>query len=238
MTELLGLQSLTKAVREPNGAMRPIFDSLTFTMASDERSVALLGRSGSGKTTLLRIIAGLDGRYDGQYVFQGTALAKHLDPLADHRRRHIGLVAQSYDLLDDFTVERNVLFGARGLEQPERRTREALALVGLEGMGKKPVTKLSGGEAQRVAIARAIIRRPTLILADEPTGALDEDTEGEILDLFTRLQESGTSFIIATHSPRVAAACHRRVMVADRRLRELGDDRGPVRAALPIAGGG
>ena len=225
MTELHALQSLTKTVREPNGAVRQLLDGLDFVMGSDERSVALLGRSGSGKTTLLRIIAGLDGRYDGQYVFRGDALTKRLDPLADHRRRHIGLVAQSYDLLDDFTVERNVLFGARGLERPGRKTSEALALVGLEGMGKKPVTKLSGGEAQRVAIARAIVRRPTLILADEPTGALDEDTEGEILDLFASLQESGTSFIIATHSPRVAAACHRRVTVADRRLREFANGR-------------
>lgn len=225
MTELLALQSLTKTVREPNGSVRRLFDGLDFVMGCDERSVALLGRSGSGKTTLLRIIAGLDVRYDGQYVFRGDALPKSLDPLADHRRRHIGLVAQSYDLLDDFTVERNVLFGSRGLEQPGRRTSEALALVGLEGMGEKPVTKLSGGEAQRVAIARAIVRRPTLILADEPTGALDEDTEGEILDLFASLQESGTSFIIATHSPRVAAACHRRVTVADRRLRDLGNGR-------------
>ncbi|WP_209561651.1 ABC transporter ATP-binding protein [Frigoribacterium sp. PvP032] len=225
MTELLALQYLTKTVREPNGSVRQLFDGLDFAMGADERSVALLGRSGSGKTTLLRIIAGLDGRYDGQYVFRGAALPKGLDPMADHRRRHIGLVAQSYDLLDDFTVERNVLFGARGLEQPERQTREALAMVGLAGMGKNKVTKLSGGEAQRVAIARAIVRRPALILADEPTGALDEDTEGEILDLFASLQESGTSFIIATHSPRVAAACHRRVTVADRRLRELGHGR-------------
>ena len=223
MTDLLTLHSLTKSVREPDGSVRQIFDSLDFVMGSEERSVALLWRSGSGKTTLLRVLAGLDARYDGEYVFQGVVLPKRLDPLADHRRTHIGLVAQSYDLLDDFTVERNVLFGARGLEHPERRTREALAVVGLEGMGKKPVTKLSGGEAQRVAIARAIVKRPTLLLADEPTGALDEDTEGDILALFDSLQEAGTSFIIATHSPRVAAACHRRVTVKDHRLLELED---------------
>lgn len=223
MNDLLALRSVTKTVREPDGSVRQIFDSLDFVMGSDERSVALLGRSGSGKTTLLRILAGLDARYNGEYVFQGAVLPKRLDPLADHRRTHIGFVAQSYDLLDDFTVERNVLFGARGLEHPERRTREALAMVGLEGMGKKPVTKLSGGEAQRVAIARAIVKRPTLVLADEPTGALDEDTEGEILALFGSLQEIGTSFIIATHTPRIAAACHRRLTVTDHRLLELED---------------
>jgi putative ABC transport system ATP-binding protein len=223
MTDLLALHSVTKSVREPDGSVRQIFDSVDFAMGRDERSVALLGRSGSGKTTLLRMLAGLDTRYGGEYVFRGTALPKRLDPLADHRREHIGLVAQSYDLLDDFTVERNVLFGAHGLEHPERRATEALALVGLEGMGKTPVTKLSGGEAQRVAVARAIVKRPTLILADEPTGALDEDTEGDILALFDSLQETGTSFIIATHSPRVAAACHRRVTVTGRRLLELED---------------
>jgi putative ABC transport system ATP-binding protein len=169
------------------------------------------------------VLAGLDPRYDGQYVFQGTALPKRLDPLADHRREHIGLVAQSYDLLDDFTVERNILLGARGLEHPERRATEALALVGLEGMGKTSVTKLSGGEAQGVAVARPVVKRPTLILADEPTGALDEDTEGDILALFDSLQETDTSFIIATRGPRMAAACRRRVTVTGRRLLELED---------------
>jgi len=218
MTELFTVQSLKKTVREPDGSVRRIFDGLDFAMGSHERSIALLGRSGSGKTTLLRILAGLDAHYEGSYVFQGTALPRRLDPLADHRRAHIGLIAQSYDLLDDFTVERNVLFGARGLAQPKERTMEALASVGLQGMGRKPVTKLSGGEAQRVAIARAIVKRPTLILADEPTGALDEDTEDDILGLFASLQNSGISFIIATHSPRVAASCDRRVVVADHRL--------------------
>jgi putative ABC transport system ATP-binding protein len=220
MTELLALQSLKKTVREPDGSVRRIFDGLDFVMGSHERSIALLGRSGSGKTTLLRIIAGLDVHYEGSYVFEGNTVPRRLDPLAGHRRAHIGLVAQSYDLLDDFTVERNVLFGARGLAQPRQRTREALALVGLQGMGGKAVTKLSGGEAQRVAIARAIVKRPTLILADEPTGALDEDTEDDILSLFASLQDAGISFIIATHSPRVAASCHRRVSVAGHRLVE------------------
>lgn len=218
MTSLISLQNINKNVREANGTWRNIFDDLDFVMGLSERSVALLGRSGSGKTTLLRIVAGLDAHYDGSYAFQGVTQPKRLDPLADHRRRHIGLVAQSYDLLRDFDVERNVLFGARGLRQPKCRTKEALAWVGLEGMGHKPVTKLSGGEAQRVAIARAIVKRPTLILADEPTGALDEDTEDEILELFASLQANGTSFIIATHSPRVAAACERRVTVTERRL--------------------
>lgn len=218
MNELFALQSIKKSVREPDGSVRHLFDGLDFTMASDERAVALLGRSGSGKTTLLRVIAGLDSRYDGSYYFQRELMSQRLDPLADHRRKHIGLISQSYDLLDDFNVEQNVRFGARGLEDPEIRTVQALGLVGLDRIGKKPVTKLSGGEAQRVAIARAIVKRPSLILADEPTGALDEDTEGDILSLFTSLQANGMSFLIATHSPRVAAACHRRVKLADRRL--------------------
>lgn len=218
MTELLALQSITKSVREPDGSVRRLFEGLDFTMASDERAVALLGRSGSGKTTLLRLIAGLDARYDGSYVFQCVLQPKRLDPLADHRRRHIGLISQSYDLLDDFNVEQNVRLGARGLQDSKARTVEALGLVGLDRMSKKRVTRLSGGEAQRVAIARAIVKRPALILADEPTGALDEETEGDVLDLFASLQANGMSFIIATHSPRVAAACDRRATLVDRRL--------------------
>jgi putative ABC transport system ATP-binding protein len=114
---------------------------------------------------------------------------------------------------------------ARGLEQPRRRTSDALALVGLEGVGKKRVSKLLDEEVQHVAIARAIVRRPTLFLADEPLGALDEATEGKILDLLASLQEDGTSFVIASHSPRVAAACRRRITVAGRRLRKLANGR-------------
>lgn len=220
MTELLALEFLRKSLREPNGTTRLLFDGLQFAMADTERSTALLGRSGSGKSTLLRIIAGLEVRYDGAYVFNGRQLPKALDPLADHRHEHIGLVAQSYDLLDDFSVGQNVAFGARGLDQPQRLVSEALALVGLAGQERKAVTKLSGGEAQRVAIARAIVKRPTLILADEPTGALDHETEDDILDLFADLQNDGISFIIATHSPRVAAACERRVTLDDYRLVE------------------
>lgn len=220
MTELLVLESLRKTLREPNGTTRLLFDGLHFAMADGERSTALLGRSGSGKSTLLRIIAGLEVRYDGTYVFNGRQLPKALDPLADHRYEHIGLVAQSYDLLDDFSVGQNVAFGARGLDQPQRRVSEALALVGLAGQERKAVTKLSGGEAQRVAIARAIVKRPTLILADEPTGALDHETEDDILELFADLQNEGISFIIATHSPRVAAACQRRVTLDGHRIKE------------------
>lgn len=221
MTRMIQLSGITKTVREPNGSLRTLFDDLSLHVGGSAPSVALLGRSGSGKSTLLRILAGLDVDYSGTYVFDGASLVRRSTDMARFRSRHIGIVSQGYDLLDDRSVGQNIRLGVRQRGREASDVRDALDLVQLPGFEKKRTRHLSGGEAQRVAIARAIVRRPTLVLADEPTGALDEETEDGILDLFRGLQSQGTTFVIATHSERVAAACDRRLAIEARALREL-----------------
>lgn len=219
---MIHLDNITKTVREPNGTDRLLLYSLQLRLDGPAQSLAILGRSGSGKSTLLRMLAGLDVEYDGSYIFRGRPLPKRSGPMAQHRRDHIGFITQSYDLLDDRTVEQNVQLGVADRGAPPDRATECLTLVGLSGYEKKRPRQLSGGEAQRVAIARAIAKRPAVILADEPTGALDEETESSILALFAKLQQQGTALVIATHSERVAAGCKRRLVLKDRNLHEFG----------------
>ncbi len=215
---MIELSEIVKDVPEPNGTPRRLFEDLNFKMLSGERSVAIVGRSGSGKTTLLRILAGLDWRYGGAYFFEGAKLPKSASALADFRFRRIGVVTQEYDLLPDRNVLRNVMFGAPGGKDRAERARTCLARVGLQGFESRRIGQLSGGEAQRVAIARALVKEPLVVLADEPTGALDEGAEDAILALFGELQAHGTRFIIATHSPRVVDACEREVRIKNGRL--------------------
>ncbi|MBB2925533.1 ABC transporter ATP-binding protein [Cellulomonas cellasea] len=221
MIAVIHLTSITKSVREPNGQDRALFESLQFRLDAPARSVAILGRSGSGKSTLLRILAGLDVSYHGNYLFNGRPLLKNTQAMARHRLDHIGFITQSYDLLDDRTVEHNVRLGVRDRQAQDTRARACLNMVKLSGYERKRPRQLSGGEAQRVAIARVIAKRPTVVLADEPTGALDEETESSILDLFATLQQRGATFVIATHSERVAARCERRLILDGKTLHEL-----------------
>ena len=217
---MIHLAGLTKTVREPDGTERVLLDAVDLQVDGPGRSVAILGRSGSGKSTLLRILAGLDLGWSGTYLFDGHELERDAASMARHRRRHVGMVAQGYDLLDDRPVVANVRMGV--LERAGRtdRARECLRLVGLEGYERRAPSRLSGGEAQRVAVARAIAKNPTVVLADEPTGALDAGTETAVLELFAELQRRGTTLVVATHSERVAATCDRRLVIRSRTLHE------------------
>ncbi|MFJ2978595.1 ABC transporter ATP-binding protein [Curtobacterium sp. NPDC087082] len=215
---MIRLTSLSKSIRERNGDVRTLFRDLDFDMSASERSVAILGRSGSGKSTLLRILAGLDVDFGGLYSYDGTQLPKSPSSMAAHRLERIGIVTQAYDLLPDRTVAANVAIGCARRRGASARVAEALELVGIDHLASKRPTHLSGGEAQRVAIARAIVKRPSVVLADEPTGALDEGTEEEVLHLFERLQDGGTQFVIVTHSDRVAQRCGRRKRISEYRL--------------------
>lgn len=218
---MISLDSISKSVREPNGQVRSIFEDLRFTLADDDRSVAVLGRSGSGKSTLLRILSGLDLEYSGVHTFAGSRLPRRWGDLARYRRDHIGVVTQSYDLLSDRTALANVRLGCPQRSGSAALARRALGLVGADHLASRRAARLSGGEAQRVAIARAVVGRPAVVLADEPTGALDEETELDVLQLFDDLQSTGMRFVIATHSSRVAERCSRRVLIRDRRLVDL-----------------
>ncbi|MBW3086058.1 Vitamin B12 import ATP-binding protein BtuD [Austwickia sp. TVS 96-490-7B] len=215
---MITLDIASKAVSEPDGSQRILFENLRFDMSPDVTSTALLGRSGSGKTTLLRILAGLDIHFEGTYCYRGQRLSQNVDAMARLRRDEIGYITQENTLLPDRTVTENVLLGLRSTPPLRSKAADQLTRVGLAGFGARRAGKLSGGEAQRVAIARALIREPRLVLADEPTGALDEATECDILDVVAELADSGVHFVIATHSGSVAQRCQRQLEIRDQKL--------------------
>lgn len=215
---MIDLDITCKTVPEPDGSLRVLFEDLRLTLDDDAGSTALLGRSGSGKTTLLRMLAGLDVSYQGTYRYRGEAQPRSVDAMARLRRAQIGYITQANTLLPDRTVLDNVLLGLSASAERRAGAGDQLERVGLAGFGSRPAGRLSGGEAQRVAIARALVRAPRLVLADEPTGALDDETEHHVLDVFDGLVEDGVQVVIATHSDVVARRCLRRLEIRDRRL--------------------
>ena len=192
-------------------------------------SVAIIGPSGSGKSSLMNILGGLDRPTRGTYRFEGEDVGEmDDDSLADFRSRRIGFVFQSFQLLPRLSALQNVELPMvyAGLLPAERRERAAAMLerVGLGSrMGHRP-TQLSGGQQQRVAIARALANAPDLLLADEPTGALDSQTGKDVLALFHQLNAEGLTILIVTHDHDVAAQAGRRVTFRDGLI--VSDDKG------------
>ena len=173
--------------------------------------VAIMGPSGCGKSTLLNLIAGLDIADEGEITIAGeTVTGKNEDELARMRRRHIGIVFQFFNLLEGMTVLENVVLPAviAGTKRKpaETRARDLLDLLGLGDKASELPGVLSGGQRQRLAIARALANEPTLLLADEPTGALDSEGGHEVLELFKRLHSDGQTIVMVTHNDEVAAA--------------------------------
>jgi putative ABC transport system ATP-binding protein len=209
---LLSVTALKKSV--PGG--RVLFTGLELALSPGE-FVAIMGESGAGKSTLLNLIAGLDVPDEGTIAIRGTPL----DGLDDDartrlRREAIGFVFQAFHILPHLTLAQNIglplVLQHVGAAQARARAAEMLASVGLPGRGDDFPRALSGGELQRVAIARALVHRPSLILADEPTGNLDPETAAKVLDLFAKqVRDSGSAVLLVTHS-HVAAA------IADRTL--------------------
>lgn len=220
---MLELNDVTKVYLEPNKEERILFDGLDLCVPDGIASVAILGRSGSGKTTLLRILAGLDTCYQGSYTYCGRLLKKTGGAMASHRLQNIGYITQQFDLLPDRNVLHNVTIGAPKRSGARTCALECLDMLGMRGFARKRTTELSGGEAQRVAIARALAKRPRIVLADEPTGSLDEETEAEILKLFDLLQGKGVRLVIATHNRTVADRCDVQYTIEGRRLRPLSE---------------
>jgi putative ABC transport system ATP-binding protein len=180
-------------------------------------SLAVMGPSGSGKSTLLNLIAGLDRPTRGQVTVGGERVDTLSETgLARFRRRQVGMIFQFFNLLDDMTVLDNVLLPAQlaGMPTAKARTRadELLTALRIESHRNAYPARLSGGERQRVAIARALVNRPALLLADEPTGALDTATGEEIGALLLDLNSSGQTLILVTHNPDLAARYARRVI--------------------------
>jgi putative ABC transport system ATP-binding protein len=183
--------------------------------------VAIMGPSGSGKSTLMNIIGCLDKPSSGKYYLEGEEVSTfNRNKLARIRNKRIGFVFQSFNLLPRTTALENTELPLVYSDVPTKKAREmamqALALVGLEGREYHKTNQISGGEMQRVAIARALVNKPTLILADEPTGNLDTKTGIEIMDIFERLnKEQNITIILVTHDPEVAEVSHRRIYIRD-----------------------
>jgi putative ABC transport system ATP-binding protein len=181
---------------------------------------AIMGPSGSGKSTAMNIIGCLDRPTSGHYYLDSLDVAQMEDSeLAHIRNKKLGFVFQQFHLLQQLTALENVMLPMiyAGIPNNERRERaaEALIKVGLENRMKNKPNQLSGGQQQRVAIARSIVNRPVLLLADEPTGALDSRTTQEVLDIFTELNNSGITVIMVTHEPEVARQTRRIVWFRD-----------------------
>ncbi|MEY2580805.1 MAG: putative transport system ATP-binding protein [Ilumatobacteraceae bacterium] len=191
--------------------------------------VAVMGPSGCGKTTLLNVVAGLDVADEGEVSVAGESLiGKSESELAMMRRRHIGIVFQFFNLLEGMTALENVLMPAliagNKRKAAETRARDLLDLLGIGDKARQSPAALSGGQRQRLAIARALANEPTLLLADEPTGALDSAGGEEVLELFARLHGGGQTILLVTHDQPVADAAQRIVRMRDGRV--VDDGRG------------
>ncbi len=220
MDALVDINDVTKRY---NGSRQPAVDGITLEVAAGE-AVAVMGPSGSGKSTLLNLIAGLDRPTSGTITVAGQRIDRLSETgMARCRRGQIGMIFQFFNLLDDLTVADNVLLPAQlaGMRrsQARARVRELLATLHIERHRDAYPGRLSGGERQRVAIARALVNRPVLLLADEPTGALDTATGEEIGQLLLELNRSGQTLVMVTHNRELAARyTHRVVHLLDGRI--------------------
>ena len=185
--------------------------------------VAIVGKSGSGKSTLMNIIGALDVPTSGKYLLGGKDVGKLSDnQLADIRNKMIGFVFQQYNLLPRMNLLENVelplLYAHVSSHERENRAMEALEKVGLAEKAKQMPNQLSGGQQQRVSIARALAANPSLILADEPTGALDSKTSRQVLDFFKKIHEEGNTVIMITHDNSIALEAKRVIRIADGKI--------------------
>jgi putative ABC transport system ATP-binding protein len=195
--------------------------------------IALMGPSGCGKSTLLNLIAGLDVADEGTITVAGELVTGRTeDELSQMRRRHIGIVFQFFNLLEGMTVLENVALPAviagRKRKTAESRARDLLDLLGIGDKASTVPGMLSGGQRQRLAIARALANEPTLLLADEPTGALDSEGGQEVIELLSRLHAGGQTILLVTHDPSVASAAARIVRMRDGRIEVAEDADAPV----------
>jgi putative ABC transport system ATP-binding protein len=218
--EAIRLDAVTKTYQS---SRQPALSQVSLSVAAGE-VVAVMGPSGSGKSTLLNLLAGLDRPTSGRVFVAGRRIDNRSEAsLARFRARHVGIVFQFFNLLDDLTVEDNVLLPAQlaGTDRlrARRRANELLGWMGIEHHRNAYPPRLSGGQRQRVAIARALINSPELLLADEPTGALDSATGDEISDLLRGLNAAGQTLVLVTHDPDLARRQRARtVHIVDGRL--------------------
>jgi putative ABC transport system ATP-binding protein len=218
MTAMISLSDITKTYHLGTIDV-PVLKHVDLSIAEGEY-VAIMGASGSGKSTLMNIIGCLDRPSGGHYLLAGTDLTTLSDDeLADIRNQYIGFVFQKFNLLPKLTALANVMlpmiYADVSRSQRIKQATEALAQVGLSDRLQNRPNQLSGGQQQRVAIARALVNNPALVLADEPTGALDSTTSQEIMELLTELNQQGTTIALVTHDANVAAKTKRTIQMLD-----------------------
>ena len=232
---VLTMQGVRKTFEAENAPVRAL-RGVDLTVAGGE-FVALMGPSGCGKSTLLNLVAGLDVADEGRImVADEEVTGRSEDDLTRLRRRHIGIIFQFFNLLEGMTVLENVALPAviagRKRRMAETRARDLLDLLGIGDKAAAVPGVLSGGQRQRLAIARALANEPTLLLADEPTGALDSDGGDEVIELLTRLHAGGQTIILVTHDAHVAAAAQRIVRMLDGRIASAPAAGEPDRGAI------
>ena len=220
---ILNLQNIYKDYQQEKLVV-PVLKDVSLTVEEGEY-VAIMGPSGSGKTTLMNIIGCLDRPTSGTYELAGENVLKLKDrELSDLRLKSIGFVFQSFQLMPLESAVENVALplSYAGVRKKERRIRatKALERVGLGDRVNFRPTQLSGGQKQRVAIARAMVNHPKILLADEPTGALDSKSGEQIMELFDSLNEEGVTIVMITHDPRIAAKAKRIVRIIDGEIYE------------------
>jgi putative ABC transport system ATP-binding protein len=218
MTVMISLENITKTYHLESLDV-PVLKCVNLSIAEGEY-VAIMGASGSGKSTLMNIIGCLDRPSSGHYLLAGTDLTTlNDDELADIRNQYIGFVFQQFNLLPKLSALANVMlpmiYADVSRSQRIEQATEALAQVGLSDRLQNRPNQLSGGQQQRVAIARALVNNPALVLADEPTGALDSTTSQEIMELLTELNQQGTTIALVTHDANVAAKTKRTIQMLD-----------------------
>ncbi|WP_456109970.1 ABC transporter ATP-binding protein [Roseburia hominis] len=227
---ILNLQNIYKDYQQEKLVV-PVLKDVSLTVEEGEY-VAIMGPSGSGKTTLMNIIGCLDRPTSGTYELAGENVLKLKDrELSDLRLKSIGFVFQSFQLMPRESAVENVALplSYAGVRKKERRVRatKALERVGLGDRVNFRPTQLSGGQKQRVAIARAMVNHPKILLADEPTGALDSKSGEQIMDLFDSLNEEGVTIVMITHDPKIATKAKRIVRIIDGEIYE-GEEDGAV----------
>jgi ABC-type lipoprotein export system ATPase subunit len=221
---VINVQKLCKSFQRPGEGVLQVLRDVDFSVDAGE-FVAIVGASGSGKTTLMNILGLLDRPDSGNYELQGRSVAKlSTEQRAQLRNETIGFVFQQFHLLPRTTATENVelplLYSTESDTDISRKAREALCRVGLEERLTHYPSELSGGQQQRVAIARALVNDPGVILADEPTGNLDQASGKQIMDLFGELNRNGSTILLITHDETVARGARRVVRINEGRLNE------------------
>lgn len=218
---MINIAELTKTYNYKKTNAFTALNDINLTI-EDGEMIAVVGASGSGKSTLLNMIGCIDSAEKGKCVINGIDVnSLSENKRTEFRANNIGFVIQDFALIESYTVLDNILIPTYFVKKQKDIKNKALDLLkhlGLEGMNNKTVSKLSGGQKQRVAIARALINDPAILLADEPTGALDSKTSAEIMELFKSLNEQGRTVVIVTHDPKVAEQCGRVIEISDGKI--------------------